>query len=60
MQLQLIIGILQTHTKKNKPSYAGSPSSEEVILAAVEPPPFGTNHAVCKQLYLGSDQKAGS
>ncbi|KAL6503740.1 hypothetical protein OROGR_025663 [Orobanche gracilis] len=37
---------LETHTKKIRPNRIGSPSPEEVIVAAVEPPPFGTTHAI--------------
>ncbi|KAK6145463.1 hypothetical protein DH2020_022283 [Rehmannia glutinosa] len=42
----VVVTRMQTHTKKSQPNFTGSPSSEEVVLAAVEPPPFGTSHAI--------------
>ncbi|EYU41263.1 hypothetical protein ABFS82_06G135600 [Erythranthe guttata] len=42
----VVVTRMQTHTKKSQPNRIGSLASEESIIAAVEPPPFGTNHAV--------------
>ncbi|KAL7147834.1 hypothetical protein ABFS83_06G135300 [Erythranthe nasuta] len=42
----VVVTRMQTHTKKSQPNRIGSLASEEAIIAAVEPPPFGTNHAV--------------
>ncbi|GFP86303.1 peroxisomal nicotinamide adenine dinucleotide carrier [Phtheirospermum japonicum] len=42
----VVVTRMQTHIKKSQPKVTHSPSPEEVILAAVEPPPFGTTHAI--------------
>ncbi|KAL0382097.1 UNVERIFIED_CONTAM: Peroxisomal nicotinamide adenine dinucleotide carrier [Sesamum calycinum] len=42
----VVVTRMQTHTKKSQPNRTGSLSSEEVLLAAVEPPPYGTSHAI--------------
>ncbi|KAK4436541.1 Peroxisomal nicotinamide adenine dinucleotide carrier [Sesamum alatum] len=42
----VVVTRMQTHTKKSQPNRTGSLSSEEVLLAAVEPPPYGTGHAI--------------
>ncbi|KAL3650237.1 hypothetical protein CASFOL_006640 [Castilleja foliolosa] len=42
----VVVTRMQTHTKKSQPNVTHSPSPEELILAAVEPPPFGTTHAI--------------
>ncbi|KAH6769124.1 Mitochondrial substrate carrier family protein [Perilla frutescens var. frutescens] len=44
----LVVTRMQTHTKKSQPNRtdADSLSSEDVILTAMEPPPFGTSHAI--------------
>ncbi|KAL2248889.1 peroxisomal nicotinamide adenine dinucleotide carrier [Sesamum indicum] len=42
----VVVTRMQTHTKKSQPNRTGSLSSEEVLLAAVEPPPYGTSHVI--------------
>ncbi|KZV55475.1 peroxisomal nicotinamide adenine dinucleotide carrier, partial [Dorcoceras hygrometricum] len=42
----VVVTRMQTHTKKSQPNLSKSLSSEELILDAIEPPPFGTTHAV--------------
>ncbi|KAH6757246.1 Mitochondrial substrate carrier family protein [Perilla frutescens var. hirtella] len=44
----LVVTRMQTHTKKSQPNRkdADSLSSEDVILTAMEPPPFGTSHVI--------------
>ncbi|KAL6531043.1 hypothetical protein OROHE_014112 [Orobanche hederae] len=46
LMVAALSGCVNTHTKKSQPNCIGSPSPEEVIVAAVEPPPFGTTHAI--------------
>lgn len=46
----IVMFILQTHTKlskKSQQSHASSIIPDESILAAIEPPPYGTSNAVC-------------
>lgn len=52
---------MQTHTKKSGDCQAESTTSVNTVLAAVEPPPFGTCHAVCTHvccsfIYTYTDQ----
>ncbi|XP_057476753.1 peroxisomal nicotinamide adenine dinucleotide carrier isoform X2 [Actinidia eriantha] len=43
----VIVTRMQTHTKKSHPNHTQSIDSDEAILAAaLEPPPYGTSHAV--------------
>ncbi|THF98405.1 hypothetical protein TEA_025693 [Camellia sinensis var. sinensis] len=42
----VIVTRMQTHTKKSQPSHPQSIDSDEAVLAAVEPPPYGTSHAI--------------
>ncbi|KAL8462928.1 hypothetical protein ACS0TY_033804 [Phlomoides rotata] len=42
----VVVTRMQTHTKKGQPNRTSSLPSEDVIIAAVEPPPFGTADAV--------------
>ncbi|KAK4403358.1 Peroxisomal nicotinamide adenine dinucleotide carrier [Sesamum angolense] len=42
----VVVTRMQTHTKKSQPNRTGSLYSEEALLAAVEPPPYGTSHAI--------------
>ncbi|KAL0452760.1 UNVERIFIED_CONTAM: Peroxisomal nicotinamide adenine dinucleotide carrier [Sesamum latifolium] len=42
----VVVTRMQTHTKKSQPNRTGSLSSEEVLLAAVEPPLYGTSHVI--------------
>ncbi|XP_043720867.1 peroxisomal nicotinamide adenine dinucleotide carrier-like [Telopea speciosissima] len=49
----VVVTRMQTHTKSSteqKPSESSSVMPDEAILAAVEPPPYGTSHAV-QELY---------
>ncbi|XAR65902.1 hypothetical protein NMG60_11011898 [Bertholletia excelsa] len=39
----VLVTRMQTHSKKSQPSPC---HSDEVVLAAVEPPPYGTGHAI--------------
>lgn len=46
---------LQTHSKVSKkaqPSHLESTTSDEMIHAVIEPPPYGTSHVVGKLLVL--------
>lgn len=43
---------MQTHSKKAKNSPTGAMTTEDAILAAVEPPPYGTTNAVRIIMYL--------
>uniref|UniRef100_A0A5B7ABV6 Putative peroxisomal nicotinamide adenine dinucleotide carrier isoform X1 n=1 Tax=Davidia involucrata TaxID=16924 RepID=A0A5B7ABV6_DAVIN len=42
----VVVTRMQTHRKKSHPSHTQSVAPEESILAAVEPPPFGTSHVI--------------
>ncbi|KAK4493302.1 hypothetical protein RD792_017815 [Penstemon davidsonii] len=46
----VVVTRMQTHTKKSQLNRTASLSSDEVILAAAEPPPYGTSSAV-QELY---------
>lgn len=43
---------LQTHTKRSVDNRAESVAPDNTLLTAVEPPPFGTNHAVRAVVFL--------
>lgn len=45
--LFIVLFITQTHKKKTHPHRTESTASDDGVLALVEPPPFGTYHAVC-------------
>ncbi|XP_059628030.1 peroxisomal nicotinamide adenine dinucleotide carrier-like [Cornus florida] len=42
----VVVTRMQTHTEKSQPSQTRSIVSDEAIVAAAEPPPYGTNHAI--------------
>ncbi|CAK9135729.1 unnamed protein product [Ilex paraguariensis] len=42
----VVVTRMQTHSKKSQPSQTESITSDDSILAAVEPPPYGTGHAI--------------
>lgn len=42
----VVVTRMQTHTKKSKPDRTLPLTAEEIMLAAVDPPPFGTGHAI--------------
>ncbi|XP_073045944.1 peroxisomal nicotinamide adenine dinucleotide carrier-like [Primulina eburnea] len=42
----VVVTRMQTYTNKSRPNQTKSLSSEELILDAVEPPPFGTAHTI--------------
>ncbi|KAA8534107.1 hypothetical protein F0562_031700 [Nyssa sinensis] len=42
----VVVTRMQTHTKKSRHSHTQSIAPEESILAAIEPPPYGTSHAI--------------
>jgi solute carrier family 25 (peroxisomal adenine nucleotide transporter), member 17 len=42
----VLVTRMQTHKKKSEDNQAESVASEDIILAAVEPPPYGTSHAI--------------
>ncbi|KAL3820167.1 hypothetical protein ACJIZ3_006072 [Penstemon smallii] len=46
----VVVTRMQTHTKKSQLNRTASLSSDEVILATAEPPPYGTSNAV-QELY---------
>lgn len=42
----VVVTRMQTHSKKSKNSSTRATTTEDVILATVEPPPYGTTHAI--------------
>nr|GMC92849.1 peroxisomal nicotinamide adenine dinucleotide carrier [Ipomoea batatas] len=42
----VVVTRMQTHSKKAKNSPTGAMTAEDAILAAVEPPPYGTTNAI--------------
>ncbi|KAJ9175845.1 hypothetical protein P3X46_014355 [Hevea brasiliensis] len=45
----VVVARMQTHTKvskKSQPSSSLSVATDETVLDAIEPPPYGTNHAI--------------
>lgn len=46
----VVVTRMQTHSKKSKNSPTGATTTEDAILAAVEPPPYGTTNAI-QELY---------
>nr|GMD00465.1 peroxisomal nicotinamide adenine dinucleotide carrier [Ipomoea batatas] len=42
----VVVTRMQTHSKKARNSPTGAMTTEDVILAAVEPPPYGTTNAI--------------
>ncbi|KAL6980657.1 hypothetical protein U1Q18_022294 [Sarracenia purpurea var. burkii] len=46
----VVVTRMQTHTKKSQSSPTQSIDSDEAVLATVEPPPYGTSHAI-QELY---------
>lgn len=42
----VVVTRMQTHTKKSEVNQTESVALDNAILAAVEPPPYGTNHAI--------------
>ncbi|XP_059666378.1 peroxisomal nicotinamide adenine dinucleotide carrier-like [Cornus florida] len=42
----VVVTRMQTHKKKSQPHQTPYIASDEAILAAVEPPPYGTDHAI--------------
>lgn len=50
-RLILITFVMQTHTKK-APSQNPSTDTFDEVVAALEPPPYGTNNAVCTVVHL--------
>lgn len=46
----VVVTRMQTHKKKTHPQRTESSSSDDGVLALVEPPPFGTYHAI-QELY---------